>query len=286
MTPATIGILHPGSMGAGIAGVLHGLGHAVLWVPEGRSRETAARADAAGLVGAADLSDLVERSAVIFSVCPPDAAADLAARVSDTGLLSGRTFVDANAISPASARRIAAIVEAAGGAYVDGGIVGNPPGTNGDTRLYLSGALSASVVDLFGRPPRPELAAIGLGPQPAAASALKMTYGAWTKGTSALILAIRAVARREGVEEHLLEEWRSSQPALEGLSDRSAGLAMTKGWRWAGEMDEVAATFAGAGLPDGFHQAAAEVFRRSPRRSPTGDKRLDVEQVLSDLLDS
>jgi len=286
MTPATIGILHPGSMGAGIASLLHGVGHEVLWVPEGRSRETAARAEAAGLVGATDLGDLVERSSVIFSVCPPDAAADLAAQVSDTGSLPGRTFVDANAISPASARRIAAIVEAAGGRYVDGGIVGNPPGENGDTRLYLSGAQSASVVDLFGNPDRPGFTAIALGPEPAAASALKMTYGAWTKGTSALLLAIRAVARQEGIEELLLEEWQLSQPALEDLSDWSAGLAMTKGWRWAGEMEEVAATFADAGLPDGFHQAAAQVYRRTPRRSPTGDMHIDVDQVLSDLLGS
>jgi hypothetical protein len=82
----------------------------------------------------------------------------------------------------------------------------------------------------------------------------------------------------------LLEEWRLSQPTLEGVCDASAALAMSKGWRWVGEMDEVAATFAGAGLPDGFHRAAAEVFRRSPRRTPTGDERIDVEQVLSDLL--
>src|SRR5882757_5351357 len=284
MTPATIGMLHPGSMGAGIAKLLHGVGHEVLWVPEGRSPETAARAEAAGLVGATDLGDLVERSSVIFSVCPPDAAADLAARVSDTGSLTGRTFVDANAISPASARRIAAVVEAAGGTYVDGGIVGNPPAQNGNTRLYLSGSRSASVVDLFGNPDRPEFTAIALGPEPAAASALKMTYGAWTKGTSALLLAIRAVARREGIEELLLGEWQLSQPALEDLSDWSAGLAMTKGWRWAGEMEEVAATFADAGLPDGFHQAAAQVYRRTPRRSPTGDMHIDVDQVLSDLL--
>jgi len=286
MTPATIGMLHPGSMGAGIASLLHGVGHEVLWVPEGRSPETAARAEAAGLVGATDLADLVERSSVVFSVCPPDAAADLAAQVSDTGSLTGRTFVDANAISPASARRIAAVVEAAGGTYVDGGIVGNPPAQNGDTRLYLSGSRSARVVDLFGNPDRPEFTAIALGPEPAAASALKMTYGAWTKGTSALLLAIRAVARQEGIEELLLEEWQLSQPALEDLSDWSAGLAMTKGWRWAGEMEEVAATFADAGLPDGFHQAAAQVYRRTPRRSPTGDNHIDVDQVLSDLLGS
>ena len=284
MKPETIGILHPGSMGAGIGRVLTEAGHKVLWAEEGRSLETAARAEAAGLVGTTDLRGLVERCAVIFSVCPPDSAVDLAQQVADTASLTGRTFVDANAISPDSARRVAAIISAAGGTYVDGGIVGNPPGTNGHTRLYLSGPHCAAVADLFRTPEQSELSVVELGPGPVAASALKMTYGAWTKGTSALVLAIRAVARREGVEEHLVEEWRLSQPALVGLSEWSAGLAMTKGWRWAGEMDEIAATFSHAGLPGGFHQAAAEIYRRSPRRSPTGDIHLDLDQVLSELL--
>ena len=286
MTTETIGILHPGSMGAGIGRVLREAGHEVLWVAQGRSPDTTARAETAGLVAANDLSDLVERCSVIFSVCPPDSAVGLATQVADTGLIAGRTFVDANAISPDSARRVAAIVTGAGGRYVDGGIVGNPPGTNGETRVYLSGPGCSGVAELFGKPDRPELSAVALGPQPVAASALKMTYGAWTKGTSALVLAIRAVARREGVEEDLIEEWRLSQPALVGLSEWSAGLAMAKGWRWAGEMDEIAATFTDAGLPGGFHQAAGDIYRRSPRRSPTGDGPTDVDQVLTDLLGS
>jgi 3-hydroxyisobutyrate dehydrogenase-like beta-hydroxyacid dehydrogenase len=286
MTSETIGLLHPGSMGAGIGDVLHRVGHEVLWLPEGRSPETAKRAERAGLVAVDDLRQLVERSGAIVSVCPPSAAVELALQVAAAGGLDGRVFVDANAISPETARRVAAIVEGSGASYVDGGIVGNPPGTSGETRLYLSGPEAAKVVELFGNPNRPELTVIALGPEPAAASALKMTYGAWTKGTSALILAIRAVARREGVEAQLIDEWRLSQPALEGLSEWSAGLAMTKGWRWVGEMDEIAATFEGSGLPDGFHRAAAEIYRRSPRRTPTGDKDLDVDQVMSDLLAS
>lgn len=37
---------------------------------------------------------------------------------------------------------------------------------------------------------------------------------------------------------------------------------MAQAWRFAGEMEEIALTFAEAGLPSGFHQAAAEVYRR------------------------
>jgi hypothetical protein len=89
-----------------------------------------------------------------------------------------------------------------------------------------------------------------------------MVYAAWTKGTAALLLAINSVARAEGVEETLLEEWRHSLPDLPEALARAGRSADAKGWRWVGEMEEIAATFAAAGLPDGFHLAAAEMFRR------------------------
>jgi hypothetical protein len=99
---------------------------------------------------------------------------------------------------------------------------------------------------------------------PAGASALKMAYAAWTKGSAALVLAARALARAEGVEDGLLAEWARSQPGLEGRSRGAARSAAGKGWRWAGEMEEIAASMTADGLPGGFHRAAAEVFRRSP----------------------
>ena len=95
--------------------------------------------------------------------------------------------------------------------------------------------------------------------RPGDASAVKMAYAAWTKGTAALLLAARAVARAEGVEEALVREWALSLPELEGECARAGRSAAAKGWRWVGEMEEIAATFAAAGQPDGFRLAAAEV---------------------------
>ena len=89
-----------------------------------------------------------------------------------------------------------------------------------------------------------------------------MAYAAWTKGSAALLLAARALARAEGVEDVLLAEWGISQPGLEARSARAAGAAAAKGWRWIAEMEEIAATMAAADLPGGFHQAAAEIYRR------------------------
>ena len=259
MSETTIGLLHPGEMGAAVGKCLASAGHRVLWAPEGRGAATKERAEEAGLTGLA-LAEIVARSDVIVSVCPPHAARDVARQVAGFGGL----YLDANAISPATAGEVAAIVRPA--SFVDGGIIGTPPVAPGFIRLYLSGDRAGEARDLF----EGSAADARLVAAPGTASAVKMAYASWTKGSAALLLAARALARAEGVEPTLLEEWGISQPGLERRSAAATGSATTKGWRWVAEMEEIAATMAAAGLPDGFHQAAAEIYRgfqQGPRRS-------------------
>ena len=259
MGDVTIGLLHPGEMGAAVGQCLATAGHEVLWVPEGRSAASTARAEAAGLTAADEgLVRLARRADVIISVCPPHAALQTARQVAGCGF--GAVYVDANAISPETAREIAAIVEAGGADYVDGAIIGTPPVAPGFIRMYLSGPRAAEVRALFDGTE----ADARLVPAPGAASAVKMAYASWTKGSAALLLAARALARAEGVESVLLDEWSISQPGLDRRSADAAGSAASKGWRWVAEMDEIAATMAAAGLPEGFHRAAAEIYLRSP----------------------
>jgi 3-hydroxyisobutyrate dehydrogenase-like beta-hydroxyacid dehydrogenase len=253
-----IGLLHPGDMGAAVGKCLTDQGHTVLWASEGRSAATADRAKAAGLNDAGTIARVATDAEMILSVCPPHAATDTAWAVHGFRGL----YVDANAISPGTAREVAQMITDSGGRYVDGGIIGLPPVKPGTTRLYLSGPDAGKVQALFAGT---DLDTRIAGPALTAASAVKMAYGAWTKGTAALILAIREFAREEGVEDTLLEEWALSQPSLEKRSHGSAQAATAKGWRWVAEMEEIAASMAAAGLPDGFHLAAAEVFRRYPR---------------------
>jgi 3-hydroxyisobutyrate dehydrogenase-like beta-hydroxyacid dehydrogenase len=253
MGETTIGLLHPGEMGAAVGQCLAGAGHTVLWVPEGRSAATRERAAAAGLDGCG-WAEMAARSDVIVSVCPPASALEVARQVSGFGGL----YLDANAISPATAGEVAGIVTAGGAGYVDGGIIGPPPAAPGLTRLYLSGPRAAEIQALFGGTD----VDARVVPPPGTASAVKMAYASWTKGSSALLLAARALARAEGVESVLLEEWGISQPGLEKRWDGAEGAASAKGWRWVGEMEEIAAAMAAAGLPEGFHQAAAEIYRQ------------------------
>jgi Domain of unknown function (DUF1932) len=236
-----VGLLHPGEMGSAVGLVLQANGHEVLWASEGRSAATRARAGSfrdAGTVAA-----LAGEAELILSVCPPHAALEVA-RATERAGFEG-VYVDANAISPAHALEIAALHQR----YVDGGIVGGPP-TEAGTTLYLSGSGAPSVAALFAGS-RLEARVV------ASASALKMAYAAWSKGAAAMLLAIREVARHFAVEE----EWRRATPELADRLSHAEQAAATKGWRWAGEMEEIGDTFAAAGQPDGFHRAAARVYR-------------------------
>lgn len=273
---SVIGLLHPGEMGAAVGRCLAERGHTVLWASDGRGPETAARARAAGLADAGTPAEMAETADVILSICPPHAALDTAWAVQGFEGL----FVDANAISPATARAVALLVEESGATYVDGGIIGPPPAPAGSTRLYLSGQRAGTVRDLFDGTP---LDARVVDGGAWSASAVKMAYAAWTKGTAALLLAARALARSEGVEDTLLGEWEMSQRALDERSGSAAQSAITKGWRWVAEMEEIAESMSGAGLPDGFHQAAAEIFRRSPRAPAGMPADAAVEEVLAAL---
>ena len=256
MSERTIGLFHPGEMGAAVGRCLRERGHTVLWASEGRGVATAARAVDAGLTDAGTAAKITSRADVIISVCPPHAAAGIARQVAGFG----GVYVDANAISPATAREVAGIVEGDGAAYVDGGIIGTPPVAPGFIRLYLSGTRAEEVRALFDGT---AVTARVVGGEVGAASAVKMAYASWTKGSAALLLAARALAQAEGVEDTLLAEWGLSQPGLEERAVRAAGAAAAKGWRWIAEMEEIAASMAADGLPAGFHRAAADIYRRS-----------------------
>jgi 3-hydroxyisobutyrate dehydrogenase-like beta-hydroxyacid dehydrogenase len=261
-----VGLLHPGEMGAAVGRCLFEAGHTVLWAAAGRSGATSVRARGAGLTDAGSVAGVAARARIVLSICPPHAALEVAREVARCGF-SG-VFVDANAIAPGTARSVGAVIAGGGGMFVDGGIIGSPPVAAGQTRLYLSGEHAGTVGELFtGTAVEARIVSGGASVSGSAgvgaASAVKMSYAAWTKGTAALLLAIRALARAEGVEEALLAEWALSQPALGARSEQAARSAATKGWRWIAEMEEIAASMAADGLPGGFHQAAADIYRRS-----------------------
>lgn len=267
-------LLHPGAMGASIGAALISRGHLVSWVAEGRGAATANRASEAGLRAVDTLVEAVVDAEVAISVCPPDAAVALAKSVRAAGFEG--VYVDGNAVAPATAGEVASIFPAS---YVDGGIIGPPAWREGATRFYLSGANAADIAALFDGS---LVDARAMDERIDAASALKMCYAAFTKGSSALILAVRALAEQNGVTDNLLQEWNISQP---GLATRSANTAIStspKAWRFEGEMREIAATFEAAALPSGFHQAAAEIYGRMADLKDAKDA--DLSAALAAIL--
>jgi 3-hydroxyisobutyrate dehydrogenase-like beta-hydroxyacid dehydrogenase len=276
MTVETIGLLHPGDMGAGIGAALVGAGYTVTWASAGRSSASAGRAASANLVDLGSVEAMIDRCQVILSICPPAHAVAVANEVAGFGGL----YLDANAIAPATARRVASVIEAGGGRYVDGGIIGGPPTPTYGPRLYLSGPAAAEMGELLAGT---MVDARVMSEDQTAASGVKMCFAAWTKGTSALLLGIRALAIAQGVEAPLLEEWHTSIPELDQRSLTAGQQAATKGWRWVGEMEEIAATFRSAGLPDGFHLAAADLFARPHRHEQAGADQATLRSVLEAL---
>jgi 3-hydroxyisobutyrate dehydrogenase-like beta-hydroxyacid dehydrogenase len=274
----TIGVLHPGQMGSAVGAAARAAGGRVVWVSAGRGEATRARAEADGLEDAETLARLVAASEVILSVCPPAAALDVARQVAGLGFRG--SYVDGNAIAPATAREVGEVITEAGARFVDGGIIGPPPRRPGSTRLYLSGDGAGGVARLFAAS---VLEAIPLDGPATAASALKMAYAAWTKGSHALLMAVRALALHEGVDGALLAEWARSIPDLPQRSEQAVAANAAKAWRFVGEMEEIAATFGTAGLPAGFHQAAGEVYRRLAgwKDTPTPPSVVEVAKALA-----
>lgn len=274
----TVALLHPGKMGVTIGAAAATSGARVVWASHHRSDATRERAIKAGLVDVETLSNAVRQSDVILSVCPPHAAVKLARAVAERHFTG--VYVDANAVNRATAEEIGDTLITAGASFVDGGIIGSPVERSGTTRLYLSGSRAAEVAGLFAAS---MLEAKVIGEIPGAASALKLAYAAWTKCTDALLLAIRAYATIEEVDQALLDEWRLSQPQLERRCLQAAGVATPKAWRYVGEMEEIAATFETAGLPAGFHASAADVFARLASFKDVTSPPLTVATVVDAL---
>jgi hypothetical protein len=254
-----IGVLHPGAMGAAIGSALKPVAGAVIWAAAGRSQSTSKRAELADLVGVPDVAALARRADVIVSICPPQAAREVAEEVAAALADHPRRplYLDANAVSPATVQGIGEVLGP--DRVVDGAVIGPPAWEAGSTVLWLSGAAAETVAVLFAGSP---FEAQVLGPGLGTASALKACYAVQSKALPAAWRAIADAATAYGVEEALRRQLARNGVHLDALLEGVAAKAGAKAWRWAGEMDEAADAMAAVGVPDGFSRAAAAVYRR------------------------
>ena len=284
MSLKTIAILSPGDMGHGVGMALAGHGYEVITCLAGRSGRTRRLAEAGGFSDAPTLEDMAERADLIMSILVPAEAENVARAVAGALGRAGisRPFADCNAVSPAAAARMAAIISAAGGDYIDGGIIGGSPARGAVPNIYVSGPSAALMDELDGK----GIGVPNLGTEIGRASGIKMCYASMTKGTSALRVAMLTAARALGLYDELTAELAHSQSgALSSMESGVPGLPANAG-RWIGEMDEIAATFEAVGVTPGFHEGAAEVFRllASTPFADESPETIDRNRTLADTI--
>lgn len=277
MSQVTIGLLHPGSMGAAVGAQLVAAGQRCVWVPDGRGHATRQRAEDAGLVAAAGLEELASCE-VVLSVCPPAAALDVAKQVARTGFAG--CYVEANAISPGRSEEIAASLTAEGATVVDGGIVGPPPRRPDTTRLYLSGPNDAvaRVHALFAGT---ALTSVTVPGPVGAASALKLAFATYNKVSTVLAAQAHALARRHGVDTQLRELAAATLPGTPLAAPDRLPSAGQRAWRWAPEMREIATASRDANLPADLLDAAATFLDHW--RQHKDDPNVTLDQLLDAL---
>ncbi|MGE0627658.1 MAG: DUF1932 domain-containing protein [Hyphomicrobiaceae bacterium] len=237
MAKPTVTVVAQGAMGSGVAKRLVENGVDVVTSLAGRSASSAERAKAVGM-RAVDEAGLVAAD-IILSVLPPSDAKAFAERLAPLLKAAGKKpiFADLNAVSSATVEEIAEVIAPTGCPFVDGGIVGAPPREGYDgPMIYVSGPHSHSLGALAkaGLAIRPLDAPIG------AASALKMSYAAITKGLTALASASILAADRYGAGEALHAELAYSQPGVLKVISRSVPEMFPKAYRFVGEMEEIA----------------------------------------------
>ncbi|MGG7568951.1 DUF1932 domain-containing protein [Streptomyces sirii] len=274
MDQPTLGILHPGSMGAAVAARAATNAAAVLWCPDGRSPASTSRAERFGLKPVSTLQELLDRSDIVISLCPPAAAEDLARDVAAHRF--GGVYVEANAINAERSVRIADVLGTTTAAVVDGGVVGSPPVRGKSPTLYLSGpAAAAARVEalFFGTAVRTKV----LGTEVGQASALKLAYASFQKASRVLVALAIGLAREHGVDQELLAIASRRTDSYLSEPEYIAKTA-TRAWRWGPELDEAADMLVAAGLPPEMLRAAASTLAR-------WNDAKDGELTLTDALD-
>ena len=287
MTVKTVGVMSPGDMGSGVGGVLVRSGLRVITSLEGRSEASRSRALEQGIVDVGSLDDVVTASDLILSILVPSEALAFTESVGESIVRTGSqvAFADCNAVSPVTGVKIGEIISAAGGMFIDAGIIGGSPRTGAVPRFYASGEYAMILAELDGKGISVPVMGGGVG----RASGLKMVYAALTKGSAALHASTLMTAKSLGLFDDLIRELEESQPATLNAMNRVNSIS-AQAFRWIGEMEEIASTFKDAGITPDIHTGAAETFQKisdstiGHERVGTVDQNRTLEDTVAAML--
>ena len=283
MVVKTVGVMSPGDMGSGVGGILVRSGLRVITSLKGRSEASSTRAGEQGIVDVGSLDAVVASSDLMLSILVPSEALGFAASAAESIVRTNRhvAFADCNAVSPATGVKIGKIITAAGGMFIDAGIIGGSPRTGAIPRFYASGEHAGILAELDGKGISVPVMRGAIG----RASGLKMLYAALTKGTAALHASTLMAAKSLGLFDDLIHELEQSQSGTLTAMGRVNSIS-AQAFRWIGEMEEIASTFEDAGVTPNIHAGAAETFQKISDSS-IGRERVgtvDQDRTLEDTV--
>jgi len=199
----------------------------------------------------------VNQCTVIISIVPPRDAIATAQRISDALLSASRStpllYLDLNAISPFTARKIAIIFarhDANRLHYMDGGIIGPPPKITsqpGQPEEWYLPAVPVSGPHKIPAQFAQDLDLDIIGPEIGKATGLKNCFASLSKGLTALAIQSFATAESLGVLHELQVLLKERNPAVGAAVEKQLVACPPKAYRWVNEMEQIEETFAGIG---------------------------------------
>lgn len=220
-----------------------------------RSRAMQARFAQHGVSGCDDMEQALTGAVTVFCLVTADRALE-AATAAARFLAPGALWLDCNSCAPQTKRAAAAVIEAAGGRYVDVAVMAPVHPLRHRVPLLVAGPHARAAVEVMrGLGMDPQLA----GPDIGQASAIKMLRSVIIKGMEALTAECLLAARRSGVEGQVIASLQASDPGTDWTAKSAYNLErmIVHGTRRAAEMREVAATVAALGLTNDMSAATA-----------------------------
>jgi 3-hydroxyisobutyrate dehydrogenase-like beta-hydroxyacid dehydrogenase len=211
-------------------------------------------------------------------------------------LKQGAWFLDFNSASPGAKQRAAALIDGAGGRYVEGAVMTSIPPYRIKVPLLLGGAAAAELA--------PKISALGFAPKVASdrlgvASATKMCRSVMIKGLEAMVIESFTAARASGVEDALMASLVETFPSIDWEQQGAYFFqrVIEHGRRRSEEVREVAVTVRDVGLTPWSAQGTAErqawvadladagVFgeKGTPAFARSADWRVQADRILAQV---
>ncbi len=209
-------------------------------------------------------------------------------------LQRGAYFLDFNSASPGAKQRAAALVDEAGGRYVEGAVMTSIPPLRIKVPLLLGGAFAAELAPL--------VSALGFNAKVASdqlgvASATKMCRSVMIKGLEAMMIESFTTARHYGVEDAVIASLVETFPGIDWEKQAAYFFqrVIEHGRRRSEELREVAETVRDAGLTPWSASGTAERqawvadladagalgVRGAPEFARSADWRLEADRLLA-----